>query len=131
MAVQDFQKRINEICEYFPIMPRPRDTMPVTPRFATPDDNDKIAILHNACPELWRNEQARTNQMELDLEQLRSRVLKKETKMIRGITTIMTITEDKIETGIKRVSKLTEIRTLPVMILFVLFMVITPFHSVN
>ena len=70
MAVHDFQKRINEICEYFPIMPRPRDTMPVTPRFATPDDNDKIAILHNACPESWRNEQARTNQMELDLEQL-------------------------------------------------------------
>ena len=70
MSVHDFQKRINEICEYFPHMPRPRDTTPVTPRLNTPDENDRITILHNACPKSWRDEQARTNQLDLNLQQL-------------------------------------------------------------
>ena len=60
MTVHDFQKRINEICEYFPFMPRPRDTIPVTPRLPIPDENDKIMILHNACPRSWNDEQNRT-----------------------------------------------------------------------
>ena len=58
MSVHDFQKRVNEICEYFPYMPRPRDTIPVTPRIHTPNDNDKISILHSACPRSWRDEHA-------------------------------------------------------------------------
>ena len=70
MNVHDFQKRINQICEYFLHMPRPRDTMPVTPRLPSPDESDKIAILHNSCPRSWRDEQARTNQLDLDLQQL-------------------------------------------------------------
>ena len=56
MSVHDFQKRVNEICEYFPYMSRPRETMPVTPRITIPDENDKIVILHNACPKLWQYE---------------------------------------------------------------------------
>ena len=72
MTVHDFQGRVNEICEYFPHMPRPRDTIPVTPRIATPNDNDKIAILHNACPRSWKDEHARTNQLDLDLQHLLS-----------------------------------------------------------
>ena len=72
MTVHDFQKRINEICEYFPFMPRPRDTIPVTPRLPIPDENDKIMILHNACPRSWRDEQARTNQLNMGLQELLS-----------------------------------------------------------
>ena len=70
MSVHNFQKRINEICEYFPHMPRPRDNMPVTPRLQTPDENDKISILHSSCPRSWKDEQARTNQLDLNLQQL-------------------------------------------------------------
>ena len=51
-------------------MPCPRETFPVTPRISTPDENDKIMILHNACPKSWRDEQARTNQLDLDLQEL-------------------------------------------------------------
>ena len=72
MSVHDFQTRVNEICEYFPYMPRPRDTIPVTPRIQTPDDNNKISILHSACPRSLRDEQARTNQLDLDLQHLLS-----------------------------------------------------------
>ena len=70
LSVHDFQKRVNEISEYFPFMPRPRETFPVTPRIPTPDENDKIMVLHNACPKSWRDEQARTNQLDLDLQEL-------------------------------------------------------------
>ena len=70
MSVHDFQKRVNEICEYFPYMPRPRETIPVTTCINPPDENDKIVILHNACPKSWCDEQARTNQPNLDLQQL-------------------------------------------------------------
>ena len=34
------------------------------------DDKDKIAILHNACPRSWCDEQSRTNQLDLDLQEL-------------------------------------------------------------
>ena len=70
MAVHDFQKRVNKICEYFPHMPRPKETIPVTPHLNTPDENDKITISHNACPRSWRNKQTRTNQLYLNLQQL-------------------------------------------------------------
>ena len=72
MSVQYFQKRINEICKYFPHMPRPKDIIPVTPRLPAPDENDKIAILHNACPKFWHDEQARTNQLDLNLKEVLS-----------------------------------------------------------
>ena len=70
MSVHDFQTRVNEICEYFPFMPRPRETIPVTRRLPPPHENDKIAILYNACPRSWRDEQARINQLDLSLQQL-------------------------------------------------------------
>ena len=70
MSAHDFMKRGNEICEYFPFMPRPRDAHPVAPRLHAPDDEDKIAILHNSCPRSWRDEQSQTNQLDLDLQEL-------------------------------------------------------------
>ena len=48
ISVHDFHTRVNEICEYFPLMLRPRETNPVTRRL--PPSDDEITILHNACP---------------------------------------------------------------------------------
>ena len=70
MFVHDFQKWVNEISKYFPYMPRPRDTMLVTLRILTPDENDKIIILHNTCPKSLQDEQAHTNQLDLNFQQL-------------------------------------------------------------
>ena len=70
MSVHVFEKRVNEIIEYFPFMPRPRNTTSVTPRILALDKNDKIMILNNACPKSWRDEEARTNQLDLDLQEL-------------------------------------------------------------